>query len=535
VNASGQQRPFLKLDPTLSEVARQRAQDMAQRDYFAHVDPDGNGPNYYVEQAGYDLPELYGDSRSGNYIESIAAGRPTAGATWNDFMASPPHKTHLLAEDPFYQEQTSYGIGYAYDASSKYRYYWVVITAPPRPVPSLRITSPRGNALLKTATVNVTGTAGGPIIPKEVLVRIENAVGGTQFQAASGTARWSISLSNLQPGANTIRVRSVDASGATIVELTRRVHYVVLAPLTVEVNGLGKVTSAFAGLTQRQVGMRYTVVARPAPGYLFAGWTGDLTGPDEALTFTMPAAMSLVANFVPNPFVSRKGTYTGVVSTGEVSGVGIVTATVGSNGTVSGKVRVGSLVSPFKLRLGLDGTGTVTVSTKDRAALTLQLALDLIGSDGLRVTVANGATTYNAVASRAARGSELGVRHGLYSLSLPADESRTDGTFPQGSGYGTLVVNASGRAVVVGQLADGQRFTHATFVTESGMVPVFASLYEKTGFVAGELHFRTTETEVVDGVLDWRKPPQPTDRTYPAGFAATIRVVGSYAEGVASN
>ena len=131
VHDPDQQRPAMQFDPILSQVARERAQDMAARDYFSHTNPDGFAANYLVWEAGYDLPAFWGHGVADNYIESIAAGAGSAAETWVDWMNSPPHRTHILALTPFYQDQTSYGVGYAYSAQSTYHHYWVIITAPP--------------------------------------------------------------------------------------------------------------------------------------------------------------------------------------------------------------------------------------------------------------------------------------------------------------------------------------------------------------------------------------------------------------------
>jgi hypothetical protein len=130
VHDPGQTRGPMTLDPILSQVARERAADMANRGYFGHVNPDGQGPNALVAAAGYVLPAWWGNSPTDNFIESIAAGRSVAADTWADLMASTPHRTHLLAIDSFYRNQTSYGVGYA-TSPGNYRYYWVIITAPP--------------------------------------------------------------------------------------------------------------------------------------------------------------------------------------------------------------------------------------------------------------------------------------------------------------------------------------------------------------------------------------------------------------------
>ncbi len=132
------------LDDTLTAVARARALDMGRRGYFDHVNPDGHGPNYMVRAAGYPLPAWWGTDPEANYIESIAGGRSTASATWNDWMNSPEHRDHILANTSFDAGNTSYGVGYAAVEGSPFTYYWVVITCPPRPVPKLAITAPGG-------------------------------------------------------------------------------------------------------------------------------------------------------------------------------------------------------------------------------------------------------------------------------------------------------------------------------------------------------------------------------------------------------
>ena len=132
-NESGQQRPYLHYSVILSTIARQRCADMAQRGYMSHTNPDGQGPNYLVRQAGYVLPAYYSQALDANNIESIAAGQATATQTWAAWLGSPAHRTHVLGTDPFYAAQVDYGVGYVYKADSPYGHYWVVITAQPGP------------------------------------------------------------------------------------------------------------------------------------------------------------------------------------------------------------------------------------------------------------------------------------------------------------------------------------------------------------------------------------------------------------------
>jgi uncharacterized protein YkwD len=132
LNGSAEQQSVaMRCDPILAQVAREKATDMANRDYFSHVTPEGIGPNYLVQQAGYVLPGYYGDDLQINYIESLAAGRSTAGATWNQWMTSETHRNHLLGLSEFYAKQVEYGIGYAFNPNSHYQHYWTVIIAEP--------------------------------------------------------------------------------------------------------------------------------------------------------------------------------------------------------------------------------------------------------------------------------------------------------------------------------------------------------------------------------------------------------------------
>jgi hypothetical protein len=130
-NYPGQQRDRLVHNPILARVARQRAQDLGARNYFSHTDPDGLGPNTLVIRAGYVLPDFYDHSPAGNNIESIGAGDQSSAARWAGWMNSPGHRTHLLGLQPFYRDQTEYGVGYAYVPGSRYGHYWVVLIARP--------------------------------------------------------------------------------------------------------------------------------------------------------------------------------------------------------------------------------------------------------------------------------------------------------------------------------------------------------------------------------------------------------------------
>lgn len=130
--------PPLVWDERLARSARKKAEDMARRNYFAHVDPDGNGPNLLARGEGYPLPAWWGTGRALNYIESISAG-PASGKEHvrnllNDGGAPHDragHRLHLLGMKEFWANHIHAGVGLAANPASTYRYYLVIHTGVP--------------------------------------------------------------------------------------------------------------------------------------------------------------------------------------------------------------------------------------------------------------------------------------------------------------------------------------------------------------------------------------------------------------------
>jgi hypothetical protein len=127
-----QEREEMHCHYILAQVARDHAIDMATRDFLDHVNPDDIGPNYRLEQAGYELPDWYDQKRKDNNVESIAGhfSLDTPEKAWN-FWVNSASEIHVLGDSDFFAEQTNYGIGYAFSAGSEYKHYWVFISAPP--------------------------------------------------------------------------------------------------------------------------------------------------------------------------------------------------------------------------------------------------------------------------------------------------------------------------------------------------------------------------------------------------------------------
>ena len=386
-SASGQRRAALQFDPILAQVARERAMDLAKRRYFSHTNPDGHGVNYLVRQAGYVLPDWYpGD---GNNLESIAAGGATAGVTWSDWMGSPDHKRHLLGEEDFFAEQTSYGVGYYEEAGTPYRYYWVVLTAPPMPRTAVvTIAWPSEGAFVTEGAVVVSGTAVGAVA---VQISIQNAGGTSAWTSVAGAERWTTSLRSLAPGANTLRVRSLDGEGGVVAQATRAFQYLVVRPLTIGVAGQGSV-GAFSGTTQRRVGATYTITAAPAVGWLFSGWSGSWSGTQTTVRVAMREGLNATATFVQNPFIARRGTYVGLVESPD--GRRLLRIQLNAFGKVTGRLLYAGRGYEISAQFRLNGRASIALVRPNAGPLVLVLDMNGAGPE-LGATVLDGAAAHS--------------------------------------------------------------------------------------------------------------------------------------------
>jgi hypothetical protein len=79
--------PVLKSNPLLVRAAELKANDMAQKGYFAHTSPDGHKPWYWLDQAGYRYLAA-GENLAVNFNESEDVIK--------EWMNSPKHRANML-------------------------------------------------------------------------------------------------------------------------------------------------------------------------------------------------------------------------------------------------------------------------------------------------------------------------------------------------------------------------------------------------------------------------------------------------------
>jgi len=122
---------------TLARVAEEKARDMAERDYFAHVNPEGIGINYLISKSGYKLNPDWTKEKSQNYFESLAAGSADGEDAIkqliideSDARGGYRHRIHLLGLDEWSSSLVDIGIGFAsVKSGSEYPTYISVIIA----------------------------------------------------------------------------------------------------------------------------------------------------------------------------------------------------------------------------------------------------------------------------------------------------------------------------------------------------------------------------------------------------------------------
>ncbi len=81
--------PVLTHDPTLRTVARQHSQDMIDRGFFDHVNPDGDGPTDRAQAAGY--PGSVGEN-----IAQVFFVPPSPKRFFTLWRKSPGHNSNML-------------------------------------------------------------------------------------------------------------------------------------------------------------------------------------------------------------------------------------------------------------------------------------------------------------------------------------------------------------------------------------------------------------------------------------------------------
>jgi WD40 repeat protein len=481
---------------------------------------------------------------------SISISAPEPGATFSEpadvTITASANASAGVARVEFFQD----GISLGQDTSAPFKMVWTsvpignysltaVVTdnngatatsepinisvqeAPPETVrPRVSIVSPAARSRFTTPDITVSGSASDNVAVARVLYSLNSE----DFRPADGTDDWQAAMT-LSPGSNVVRVKSVDANGNESAIVSRSFSYVVSDAISVTVNGLGTVSIKDGRILK--VGKTYTIKARTSADSIFNGWTGTITTNKSRFSFVMEKGMNLTANFVPNPFAERKGTYVGLIQPVSPNNeqTGFIKITTTRKGTFSGKVTLGG--KNYSTHGAFDGNGSFT-GGHSRSGLSINLLLHLDDdSDQITGSISDDVFTSQLTADRLVHSkTDPASEAGKYTILIPANTNERDA--PQGNSFGILKVDASGKTRVAGSLADGTKFSQSAGISKNGTWPFYAPLYKHAGSISGEITFRDQPgVSDLDGTVDWFRPPMANAKIFPDGFSTETALLGS--------
>jgi uncharacterized repeat protein (TIGR02543 family) len=314
-----------------------------------------------------------------------------------------------------------------------------------------------------------------------------------------------VPLSN-QVGNATITLSVGDGTNVTTSMFTATVASQLHPTVTVTKTGSGSISPSLSKRTLN-AGATYTLVATPASGYQFAGWSGSLSSTSPTLTFTLCDNLNLVATFVGVDASGYAGSYSGLFyepGNIRVASSGGFKLTLGKNGAYSGSLQYASNKFSFSGTVSTIGvaTGVIALNPSNTVALTVEFGrTNRVGQCWGSVT--NAAYNASLLGQRAVYSSKTNScpNAGTYAIVVPGQQPPTPP--PPGSGSGTLTVSAAGAARVTATLPDATAFTASSTVLQQGQLPVFVPLYSGSGSVLGWLSFTNA---TVNGGLYWLKP-----------------------------
>jgi hypothetical protein len=387
-------------------------------------------------------------------------------------------------------------------------------------------------------------------------------------QSAEGTSQWTITLAahDLVPGTNTVEVWCQDNQGGQSAKISRKYIRQVLVPLTVVTNGMGKVTPVLNGKLLA-VGRNSTLTATPTTGYVFSNWVGvsaagSFTSVVPTLIFRMETNLVIQANFVTNPFIAAKGTYSGLFFQEEgvtQDSSGFVALTLTDRGSYSAQLRIGAAVYPFSGQFDVAGLATQTVALVGQrfdqlsggwfigtrpvlhaypVSLTIGGALNLAETSdlfaGLVIRGTNGSLVDFVSELQANRpppwnSANPSPYRGKYTLTIPGAPDPT--LKPGGASYGIVTVATDGKVTLTGALADNTTVSQSVFLSKEGLWPLYVPLYSGAGSILSWVSVDTNTTPPnLSGTFSWIKPTFAIVsgvNYYPLGFTNLVALEGS--------
>ncbi len=127
-------RSKLVWNDTLAFVAQNKAVDMAKKDYFSHITPEGKGINLMIAESGYPLKKKWLSNDARNVFVSLASGYVDGisvikGLIKDEGVSDAGHRRHLLGAGQWNASLNECGIGFAVNPEAYYGSYICIIIA----------------------------------------------------------------------------------------------------------------------------------------------------------------------------------------------------------------------------------------------------------------------------------------------------------------------------------------------------------------------------------------------------------------------
>ena len=365
--------------------------------------------------------------------------------------------------------------------------------------PTITILTPSTNRSWAFPALTIVGTAAAHanVSVESVFYRLNNG----DWQMARGTTNWAATVL-LPSGSNTISAFAVDVNGNRSKTNSITAPYLPASRLTIGIVGSGTVSPNLSGelLT---LGQSYTVTASPAKGSVFSNWTGDVNYDLPNLTFVMQSNMFLQANFVPSPFKSFAGKYTGLaLETNGAPGTnsGQFSASLTSNGTFTAQLRSSTQKLSFAGQFTALGLWSNTVAQSHAAPLAESLQIDMTGSGTMTGQVDGGISNQYVLAKLSSfSANNPAPQAGKYTLLFSDNNQATNW------GTGAVSVDRAGNVHFIGEWADGSRMTQSGTISDFGEWPFYSSLHS-TDYLAGWILFTNAPNTNLVGQVFWFRP-----------------------------
>jgi hypothetical protein len=299
-----------------------------------------------------------------------------------------------------------------------------------------------------------------------------------------------------------------------------------------------------------------TFVAKSLPkGLVIDNATGLITGiPEESRELPYPvtitASNSIDSDTVETSILihglgTKTGIFTGLLPRSPQINQdlgGRIDLVITPNGSFSGTLVLGAAKHSFKARLQTlvsnltQATASFDVARGKDAAVRVDLTLTESGlmtgtaTLGSSVVPINGWKAPWSKTAPAAAYAGTATPAGTYTfaLTMPAQPALDDPKSPQGTGYGTFIINRDTGAVsITGRLADNASYTCSGFIGAQGQLLLFSPLY--TAPALGSLCGTMTVSAPVGaddnsctGSVSWARPAMSKERLDPDGFPGPV-------------